>query len=50
MIKGKSVEEIRKVGWLFETLILISRPSTSQMSFTPEEEQIRKENEWCEDR
>ncbi|KAJ3023843.1 hypothetical protein HKX48_000531 [Thoreauomyces humboldtii] len=38
MIKGKSVEEIRKTFNI-------------QNDFTPEEEeQIRKENEWCEDR
>jgi len=38
MIKGKSVEEIRK------TFNIVN-------DFTPEEEeQIRKENEWCEDR
>ncbi|KAJ3027540.1 UNVERIFIED_CONTAM: hypothetical protein HDU68_003626 [Siphonaria sp. JEL0065] len=38
MIKGKSVEEVRK---LFNIV----------NDFTPEEEeQIRKENEWCEDR
>lgn len=38
MIKGKSVEEIRK---LFNI----------QNDFTPEEEeQVRKENEWAEDR
>ncbi|KAJ3417119.1 suppressor of kinetochore protein mutant [Chytridiales sp. JEL 0842] len=38
MIKGKTVEEIRK------TFNIVN-------DFTPEEEeQIRKENEWCEDR
>ncbi|KAJ3260449.1 hypothetical protein HK103_000591 [Boothiomyces macroporosus] len=38
MIKGKSVEEIRKTFNITN-------------DFTPEEEeQIRKENEWCEDR
>ncbi|KAJ3086889.1 suppressor of kinetochore protein mutant [Quaeritorhiza haematococci] len=38
MIKGKSVEEIRK------TFNIVN-------DFTPEEEeQIRKENEWCEDK
>ncbi|KAI8918356.1 hypothetical protein PhCBS80983_g01168 [Powellomyces hirtus] len=38
MIKGKTVEEIRKTFNI-------------QNDFTPEEEeQIRKENEWCEDR
>jgi S-phase kinase-associated protein 1 len=38
MIKGKSVEEIRK------TFNIVN-------DFTPEEEEaIRKENEWCEDR
>lgn len=38
MIKGKSPEEIRK---------MFNIPN----DFTPEEEeQIRKENEWCEDR
>jgi S-phase kinase-associated protein 1 len=38
MIKGKSVEEIRKTF-------------NVQNDFTPEEEEtIKKENEWCEDR
>ncbi|KAI8807336.1 Skp1 family, dimerization domain-containing protein [Cladochytrium replicatum] len=38
MIKGKTVEEIRKIFNIVN-------------DFTPEEEeQIRKENEWCEDR
>ena len=38
MIKGKSVEEIRK------TFNIVN-------DFSPEEEeQIRKENDWCEDR
>lgn len=38
MIKGKKVEEIRKIFNI-------------QNDFTPEEEeQIRKENEWCEER
>jgi S-phase kinase-associated protein 1 len=37
MIKGKSPEEIRKTFNITN-------------DFTPEEEQIRRENEWAEDR